>query len=427
MVRIMRLRMGTTAHPAHGKDVSYRFPHHHHHLHRKGEGRRTGGSDVGGDSSGGQKMHSSKKMITAELDDHEKGKLFVGGLSWETTHENLQRYFSRYGEVIDCVVMKNNETGRSRGFGFVTFSDPENVDRALENGPHTLDGRTIDPKPCNPRSQHKPKRTGGYPKVFLGGLPPNITETDLRTFFCRYGNVMEVVIMYDQEKKKSRGFGFLSFENEGAVERATSDHFVHISGKQVEVKKAEPRDGNQNSSNSMSTDSYQWGSPQAPPMGNGQMGGPPMNMQSNMIQGYQSWGASQPQQGYGGYDMYNNSGAGSAGGYGSGNWNSWNMPPNTAGSAAGSTADMYTRPQSGPTGGPGASAGPTSGGPSKPGSEYGGVSAYGGGASAAAAAAAAATGYNYYQNDQNTYNNARPRSVYGAGSDATSQPPYQAF
>lgn len=127
--------------------------------------------------------------------------------------------------------------------------------------------------------------------MFLGGLPPNITETDLRTFFCRYGNVMEVVIMYDQEKKKSRGFGFLSFENEGAVERATSDHFVHISGKQVEVKKAEPRDGNQNSNNSMSTDSYQWGSPQAPPMGNGQMGGPPMNMQSNMIQGYQSCGS----------------------------------------------------------------------------------------------------------------------------------------
>jgi hypothetical protein len=46
-------------------------------------------------------------------------KLFVGGLSWETTQDSLQRYFSRYGEVIDCVVMKNNETGRSRGFGFV--------------------------------------------------------------------------------------------------------------------------------------------------------------------------------------------------------------------------------------------------------------------------------------------------------------------
>lgn len=92
------------------------------------------------------------------------------GLSWDTQADSLQRYFSRYGEVIDCVVMKNNETGRSRGFGFVygkqifsgenvlscdfysnlpfhrTFADPNNVQRALENCPHNLDGRTIDPK-----------------------------------------------------------------------------------------------------------------------------------------------------------------------------------------------------------------------------------------------------------------------------------------
>jgi RNA-binding protein Musashi len=57
--------------------------------------------------------------------------------------ENLQRYFSRYGDVIDCVVMKNSESGRSRGFGFVTFSDPANVSLVLQSGPHQLDGRTV--------------------------------------------------------------------------------------------------------------------------------------------------------------------------------------------------------------------------------------------------------------------------------------------
>jgi len=141
----------------------------------------------------------------SELEEDEQGKLFVGGLSWETQQESLQRYFNRYGEVIDCVVMKNSESGRSRGFGFVTFADPNNVNVVLQNGPHVLDGRTIDPKPCNPRTLQKPKRSSSYPKVFLGGLPSNVTETDLRTFFSRYGKVMEVVIMYDQEKKKSRG------------------------------------------------------------------------------------------------------------------------------------------------------------------------------------------------------------------------------
>ncbi|XP_053982717.1 heterogeneous nuclear ribonucleoprotein 27C isoform X2 [Hylaeus volcanicus] len=263
--------------------------------------------------------------VKTEMDDDEKGKLFVGGLSWETTQENLQRYFGRYGEVIDCVVMKNSESGRSRGFGFVTFSDPANVPLVLQNGPHQLDGRTIDPKPCNPRTQQKPKRSGGFPKVFLGGLPSNVTETDLRSFFTRFGKVMEVVIMYDQEKKKSRGFGFLSFEDEDAVDRCVAEHFVNLNGKQVEIKRAEPRD-----SSSKMNDSHQgqWGPPQpgGPPMGmagnmgpmggpNGHVGGPmmggPMGPPGNMMQQYQGWGTSPQTGGYAGYTtQYNSQGWG---------------------------------------------------------------------------------------------------------------------
>ncbi|CAG2057934.1 unnamed protein product [Timema podura] len=91
----------------------------------------------------------------------------------------------------------------------------------------------IDPKPCNPRSLQKPKRSNSFPKVFLGGLPSNVTETDLRTYFTRFGKVMEVVIMYDQEKKKSRGFGFLSFELDEAVDRCVAEHFVNLNGKQA--------------------------------------------------------------------------------------------------------------------------------------------------------------------------------------------------
>ena len=100
-------------------------------------------------------------------DDEEQGKLFLGGLSWDTTQETLLRYFTRFGEVIDCVVMKNAETGRSRGFGFVTFADPGNIDAVIATCPHNLDGRTIDPKACNPRSLQKPKKTATQhcPKV----------------------------------------------------------------------------------------------------------------------------------------------------------------------------------------------------------------------------------------------------------------------
>ncbi|UYV73211.1 DAZAP1 [Cordylochernes scorpioides] len=70
-------------------------------------------------------------------------KMFVGGLSWETTKEKLQTYFSKYGEVVDCVVMRNSETGKSRGFGFVSFRDAACVTIVLSDGPHELDGRKV--------------------------------------------------------------------------------------------------------------------------------------------------------------------------------------------------------------------------------------------------------------------------------------------
>ena len=125
----------------------------------------------------------------------------------------------------------------------------------------SLDGRTIDPKACNPRSMQKPKRTIILPKVsslwnlayvrhtyelsfhqvFLGGLPSSITETDLRSFFSQFGEVCEVVIMYDQEKRKSRGFGFLSFTDDASCTRAVAERYVTLQNKKVEVKRAEPR------------------------------------------------------------------------------------------------------------------------------------------------------------------------------------------
>lgn len=111
--------------------------------------------------------------------------------------------------------------------------------------------------------------------MFLGGLPSNVTETDLRVFFGRYGKVMEVVIMYDQEKKKSRGFGFLSFEDDASVDRVTSEHYINLNGKQVEIKKAEPRDGSGGSVGNMggmgggkiNNDNSQWGPPQGAQLG----------------------------------------------------------------------------------------------------------------------------------------------------------------
>ena len=71
-------------------------------------------------------------------------KIFVGGLSWNTTSEELSDYFAQIGEVTHSRVIADRETGRSRGFGFVTFATEEAANSAIECLDGTeLDGRNI--------------------------------------------------------------------------------------------------------------------------------------------------------------------------------------------------------------------------------------------------------------------------------------------
>ncbi len=71
-------------------------------------------------------------------------KLFVGGLSWDTNDESLRSAFDRFGEVLEAKVITDRDTGRSRGFGFVTMSDATVAQTAMREMDGTmLDGRAI--------------------------------------------------------------------------------------------------------------------------------------------------------------------------------------------------------------------------------------------------------------------------------------------
>ena len=65
-------------------------------------------------------------------------KVFIGGLNLNTTKDSLKSFFEQYGEIVDAVVMRDPTTKRSRGFGFVTYSDPKCVDECLAGIPHVV-------------------------------------------------------------------------------------------------------------------------------------------------------------------------------------------------------------------------------------------------------------------------------------------------
>ncbi|KAL4801412.1 hypothetical protein BDV18DRAFT_85124 [Aspergillus unguis] len=164
----------------------------------------------------------------------EDGKMFIGGLNWETTDQSLKDYFSQFGEVQECTVMRDSTTGRSRGFGFLTFRDPKTVNTVMVKE-HYLDGKIIDPKRAIPRDEQE--KTS---KIFVGGVSQEATEQDFKQFFMQFGRVIDATLMIDKDTGRPRGFGFVTFDSEAAVEAALSRP-LDILGKPIEVKKAQPR------------------------------------------------------------------------------------------------------------------------------------------------------------------------------------------
>lgn len=83
-------------------------------------------------------------------------KVYVGNLSWNTTDETLREAFNGFGQVLDSIVMRDRDTGRSRGFGFVTFENKQEAESAINNlNEQELDGRRIKINLANTKSVEK--------------------------------------------------------------------------------------------------------------------------------------------------------------------------------------------------------------------------------------------------------------------------------
>ncbi|CAN6246354.1 unnamed protein product, partial [Urochloa humidicola] len=137
------------------------------------------GSASGSASSSSSGLHPLASP--SSFADTTHTKVFVGGLAWETNSDRLRRFYERFGDILEAVVITDRHSGRSKGYGFVTFREPESARKACEDPTPMIDGRRAN---CNlaslGRAQHpvhlgRPRSAGSYfgvpvPRGFyLGG------------------------------------------------------------------------------------------------------------------------------------------------------------------------------------------------------------------------------------------------------------------
>lgn len=168
------------------------------------------------------------KKASSNIDER---KLFIGGLNFKVTEEELKAHFGKYGNVANVNVKCDPITGRFRGFAFVVFSTADAVEKALTAGDHIINGRKVEPR----RAKSRPG------KIFVGGLPTDLTDEEIKNYFSQFGNITGIDLPFDKEKNQRKNFCFITFDNEYVVADLLKKPKQMINGKPVDVKKATPK------------------------------------------------------------------------------------------------------------------------------------------------------------------------------------------
>uniref|UniRef100_A0A8D0BI14 RRM domain-containing protein n=1 Tax=Salvator merianae TaxID=96440 RepID=A0A8D0BI14_SALMN len=159
------------------------------------------------------------------MEKEQFGKLFTGGLSFETTEESLRNYYEQWGNK------------RSLGFGFVTFSSMAEVDAAMATRPHSIDGRLAEPKRAVAREE------SGKPGV-------HVTVKKLFRILFEYGKIDTIEIITDRQPGKKRAFRFVTFDDRDPVDKIVLQKGWAGNGHNAEVRKALSRQEMQEVQNS---------------------------------------------------------------------------------------------------------------------------------------------------------------------------------
>ncbi|CAJ1457458.1 unnamed protein product [Effrenium voratum] len=195
---------------------------------------------------------------TRARDDGE-AKLFIGQLAFEAEEGDVQEKFGRYGEIVSVQIIKDNSTGKSRGYGFIKFADPADAEKVLR----TMDGAEICGRKCkldraggraraptrHDRDDRRApaRRDGGKPlepeKLFIGKLSLDASEDEIRDAFRRAGDV-RVQIIRERDTGESRGFGFVTFQDAArAAEALRTLQGTEIAGQACRLERPGQKSG----------------------------------------------------------------------------------------------------------------------------------------------------------------------------------------
>jgi heterogeneous nuclear ribonucleoprotein A1/A3 len=186
-------------------------------------------------------LHADVLEEIRKLADKDPGhrKIFVRGLGWDTTTDTLKTVFSQFGEVEEGAVIMDKGTGKSRGFGFVTFKHMDGAQRSLKEPSKRIDGRmTVCQLASTGALQVNPNQEVSQRKIYVGNVPLDLSADRLLALFAGYGEIEEGPLGFDKYTGRSRGFALIIYKTVDAAKRALLEPIKTIDGIQMYCKLA---------------------------------------------------------------------------------------------------------------------------------------------------------------------------------------------
>ena len=168
-------------------------------------------------------------------------KLFIRGLGWEMTPETLKSVFAQYGNIEECSVIKDKNTGKSKGYGFVTFSDMFAARRALKEPSKVIEGRVTVSQLASVGPTTPSAGGGGSDhigrKIYVGNVPQDVNAEKILSIFSQFGEIEEGPIGFDKSGK-SKGYALIIYKSAASAKKALKEPAKYINGHQVTCKMA---------------------------------------------------------------------------------------------------------------------------------------------------------------------------------------------
>lgn len=177
-------------------------------------------------------VHSANLLRLKRSERQKCSDLIVLGLPWKSTEDDLRKYFSQFGELLMVQVKKDPKTSHSKGFGFIRFGDYDSQVKCMAQR-HHIDGRWCDVRIPNSKVEGAQQMMNR--KVFVGRCTEDMSANDLRDYFGKFGEVVDVFI-----PKPFRAFAFVTFADSDIAQALCGEDHI-IKGASVHISNAAPK------------------------------------------------------------------------------------------------------------------------------------------------------------------------------------------